>query len=100
MVNKKASINEKTIVEFFIIALMSVVAGIPSRRSLDYANMKIHNYDKDKNNYYENGKFVFDEYKTFKQYGIVIIELKMLASDMNTLIKNITFYFQVITKNE
>ena len=35
-----------------------------------------------------NGKFVFNEYKTFKQYGKVIIDLKLLAPELNTLIKN------------
>ena len=66
---------------------MSGVAGIPPRRSLDYADMKIRNYNKNTDNYYENGKMVFNQYKTFKQYGKVIIDVKMLASDLNTLIK-------------
>ena len=67
MLNNNASINEKTIVEFFIIALMSGVAGIPPRRSLDFSDMKIRHYNKDIDNYYENGKIVFNIYKTFKQ---------------------------------
>ena len=87
MFHNKASINEKTIVEFFILALMSGVAGIPPRRSLDYADMKIRNYNKDIDNYYENGKMVFNQYKTFKQYGRVIIDVKIMAPDLNILIK-------------
>ena len=87
MFHNKASINEKTIVEFFILALMSGVAGIPPRRSLDYADMKIRNYNKDIDNYYENGKMVFNQYKTFKQYGRVIIDVKIMAPELNTLIK-------------
>ena len=87
MLNNKAVINEKTIIEFFIIALMSGVAGIPPRRSLDYADMKIRNYNKDIDNYYENGKMVFNQYKTFKQYGRVVIDVKIMAPDLNILIK-------------
>ena len=87
MLNNKASINERTIVEFFILALMSGVAGIPPRRSLDYADMKIRNYNKDTDNYYETGKMVFNQYKTFKQYGRVVIDVKIMAPDLNILIK-------------
>jgi hypothetical protein len=87
MLKNKASINERTIVEFFILALMSGVAGIPPRRSLDYADMKIRNYNKNIDNYYENGKMVFNQYKTFKVYGRVTIDVKLLAPDLNTLIK-------------
>ncbi len=87
MLNNKASINERTIVEYFILALMSGVQ-IPPRRSLDYADMKIRNYNKNTDNYYENGKFTFNQYKTFKQYGRVTIDIKLLAPELNTLIKN------------
>jgi hypothetical protein len=87
MLKNKASINERTIVEFFILALMSGIAGIPPRRSLDYADMKIRNYNKDIDNYYENGKMVFNQYKTFKQYGRVVIDVKIMAPDLNILIK-------------
>ena len=87
MLNYKASINERTIVEFFILGLMSGISGIPPRRSLDYADMKIRNYNKDIDNYYENGKMVFNQYKTFKQYGRVIIDVKIMAPELNTLIK-------------
>ena len=34
---------------------MSGVAGISPRRSLDYAEMKIRNFDKETDNYYSNG---------------------------------------------
>jgi hypothetical protein len=87
MLNNKISINEKQIINFFILALMSGVAGIPPRRSLDYADMKIRNYNKDIDNFYENGKFTFNEYKTFKQYGRVVLDVKLLAPQLNTLIK-------------
>ena len=87
MLNHKASINEKTIIDFLILALMSGIAGIPPRRSLDYANMKIRNYNRDTDNYYENNKFIFNQYKTVKQYGRVTIDLKMIAPELNTLIK-------------
>lgn len=87
MLNNKASINVKTIIDFFILALMSGIAGIPPRRSLDYADMKIRNYNRDTDNFYENGKFTFNEYKTFKVYGRVTLDVKMLAPALNILIK-------------
>jgi len=87
MLNNKSSINEKTIIDCFILPLISGDAGIPPRRSLDYADIKIRKYNKDIDNYYENGKFVFNQYKTCKQYGKVIIDVKMLAPDLNKLIK-------------
>lgn len=87
MLNHKSSINDKKIIDFFIIALMSGVAGIPTRRSQDWSVMKIRNYNRDTDNYYENGKFTFNVYKTFKVYGRAVIDVKQMAPDLDKLIK-------------
>ena len=52
---------------------MSVISGNPPRRS-EYADVFISNYNRDTQNYYENGKFVID--------------VKLLSLELNTLIKN------------
>jgi hypothetical protein len=86
MLNNKKAINLTTINDFFILALMSGVAGIPPRRS-EYSEMKIKGYDREKDNYYEKDKFVFNKYKTFSTYGRVIINVKEMAPQLNMLIK-------------
>jgi hypothetical protein len=51
--------------------LLSLASGfyIPPRRSTDWSEMKIRNYDTDTDNYYEKGVFHFNNYKTFDTYG-------------------------------
>jgi integrase len=46
----------------------------PPRRAMDFCKMKCRNYVKNKDNFYENGKFVFVQYKTAKQHGVQIME--------------------------
>jgi len=53
---------------FIILALMSGIF-IPPRRSLDYCEFKIRNVDREKDNYLDKNKLVFNRYKTFKTYG-------------------------------
>ena len=38
--------------------------GLPPRRVLDYAVMKIKGYNRETDNYFEKGKFYFNQYKT------------------------------------
>jgi len=45
---------------------------MPPRRAMDYCKMKVRNYDKTKDNFYEAGKFVFSQYKTAKFMGLQI----------------------------
>lgn len=51
---------------FIILALFKLIAP---RRSKDYVDFKIKNIDKEKDNYMDKGKFVFNSYKTSKTYG-------------------------------
>ena len=60
--------EHQQIQNFIILALMSG-GFIPPRRSLDYCEFKIRNVDKEKDNYLEKNKLVFNRYKTFKTYG-------------------------------
>jgi len=87
MFSHKAVFDDRIIIEFFILALMSGVAGIPPRRSLDYSLMRIRNFNKEKDNYYDKGKMVFNVYKTAKTYGRITINVKEMAPELNTLLK-------------
>ena len=80
MLNKKKILDENVMMEFL---LMSVLSGIimPPRRSLDYSEMKIKNYDVKTDNYYKANKFYF---KTFKTYGLQILDV---PKELNNVLK-------------
>jgi hypothetical protein len=75
MLSNKAIMNESTMMEFFLLAFLGGVSGLNPRRSLDYALMKIRNFDTKKDNYYKAGKFYFNVYKTDSVYGLQIIDI-------------------------
>ena len=49
--------------------MLALFTLINPRRSKDFVDFKIKNIDKEKHNYMEKGKFVFNSYKTSKTYG-------------------------------
>ena len=59
------------------------VAGIVPRRSLDYALLKIRNFEKD-DNYYSKGKLYFSKYKTAAKYGQQVVDV---PKDLDKLVK-------------
>jgi len=73
-----------TIMQFWLVAVLGGVAGIPPRRSLDYGLMKIRNFDMKTDNYYKAGKFYFNRYKTADKYGLQVIDV---PKDLQTLLK-------------
>jgi hypothetical protein len=65
---RKLNIDDlQTIQQFIILSLMGGMF-IPPRRS-EYTKMKINKIDKDKDNYIQGNKLVFNTYKTSKFYG-------------------------------
>jgi hypothetical protein len=73
---KKTMIGDSSIIiQYLLIALLGGVSGVPPRRSLDYADMKIRNYDKAKDNYYKSGRLFFNKYKTAKTYGLQTLDV-------------------------
>lgn len=70
LIYKKSNITPsdlQVLQNFVILALFTL---IPPRRSKDYTDFRIRgNIDKDKDNYIERGKMVFNSYKTAKTYG-------------------------------
>jgi ribosomal protein L18 len=62
--------------EFLLVSFLGgVVKDLPPRRSQDYTELKIRNYDTKKDNYYKSGKFYFNVYKTAKTYGLQVIDV-------------------------
>ena len=83
MLNKKKILNENVMMEFLLMSFLSGVL-IPPRRSLDYSEMKIRNYDVKTDNYYKGNKFFFNKYKTVKTYGIQSLEI---PKELNNVLK-------------
>ena len=53
MLTNKTIMNESVMMEFLLVAFLGGVSGLAPRRSLDYALMKIRNFDTKKDNYYK-----------------------------------------------
>ena len=83
MLNKKKILNENVMMEFLLMSFLSGIL-IPPRRSLDFSELKIRNYDVKTDNYYKSGKFYFNRYKTSKTYGLQIVDL---PKELNTILK-------------
>ena len=83
MLNKKKILNENIMMEFLLMSFLGGVI-IPPRRSLDYSEMKIRNYDVKTDNYYKRNKLYFNKYKTVKTYGLQILEL---PKELNNVLK-------------
>jgi hypothetical protein len=84
--NKSVS-DLQAIQNYIIVALLGGMFIAP-RRSLDYVNFKIKNIDREKDNYLDKNKMVFNCYKTSKTYGRQEIEIsKPLKSILTKWIK-------------
>lgn len=55
--------SDRNEIQNYIILALTSGAFIPPRRSLDWVAMKTKNIDKEKDNYMEKGKFIFNRYK-------------------------------------
>ena len=60
--------------ELFLIAAFSSGVYAPPRRA-EFSFVKIKNFDKQKDNYLEKNKIVFNSYKTAKRYGSQVYEI-------------------------
>lgn len=84
MLSRKQMFNETKFVQFLLVAFLSGAGGIPPRRSQDYGEMKIRNFDPKTDNYYRAGKFYFNVYKTSSTYGLQTLDV---PKTLNTIIK-------------
>ena len=76
--------DNETIVQFFLLAFLGGVSGLPPRRSLDYALLKIRNFDVKTDNYYKSNKLYFNKYKTSEVYGLQSLDV---PEELNVIIK-------------
>lgn len=84
MLSGKSILNESMMMEFLLLSFLGGVSGLAPRRSQDYSEMKIRNYDTKTDNYFKSGKFYFNIYKTAKTYGLQIIDI---PKDLNAILK-------------
>jgi len=82
--SQKIIVNYNILVEFFLLMCLGGVSGLAPRRSLDYGLCKIKGYDIKTDNFYKNGKFYFNKYKTAERYGTQSIDV---PKDLQILIK-------------
>ena len=76
MLSGKAILNEPMMMEFLLMSFLGgVVKGLAPRRSQDYSELKIKNYDTKTENYYKKSKLYFNIYKTAKNYGLQVIDV-------------------------
>jgi hypothetical protein len=88
---KKKYINSndlQKIQDYILVALLGGFFIVP-RRAMDYTEMKYKNFDKEKDNYIEKNRFVYQKYKTAKYYGQQTI-------DMPIALKNIIYKYLAI----
>lgn len=87
---KKKQVSSTDLQQIQNYIIMCVLGGsyISPRRSKDYVDFKIKNIDKEKDNYIEKGKLVFNSYKTAKTYGKQEVEIPtQLRNIINKWIK-------------
>jgi site-specific recombinase XerD len=85
MLSNKSILNESTMMEFLLVSFLGgVVKNLPPRRSQDYTELKIRNFDTKKDNYYKKSKFYFNVYKTARVYGLQIIDV---PKDLDIILK-------------
>ena len=83
MLSTKKMFSASKYIEFLLVAFLSG-AVMPPRRSMDYGEMMIKNYDPKVDNYYRAGKFYFNKYKTSKTYGLQTLNV---PAPLNLMIK-------------
>lgn len=80
---KKKSYTPADLQQIQNFIIVSLLGGMycPPRRSKDFVDFKIKNIDREKDNYLEKNKMVFNSYKTAKTYGRQEVEIpKQLKS--------------------
>ena len=88
MLKAKTLYHYGTIIEYLLTGLLGAgVSGLTPRRSMDYSEMKIKNFDTTVDNYYKAGIFYFNKYKTQAKYGLQQLNVKEQAPELNSIIK-------------
>ena len=74
---KKKTLSTSDMQQIQNYIIVSLLGGIyiPPRRSKDFVDFKIKNINKEKDNYIEKNKLIFNSYKTAKTYGQQIVDI-------------------------
>jgi hypothetical protein len=87
---KKKSMTSNDLQQIQNFIILSLLGGlfVPPRRSKDFCDFKIKNIDKEKHNFLEKNRMVFNSYKTAKTYGQQCVDIpKELKSILTKWIK-------------
>jgi hypothetical protein len=87
MLSTKKKFNDGKFIEFLLVAFLSGVV-MPPRRSMDYSEMKIRNFDTKTDNYYKAGKFYYTtsiKPPRLMGYYRLLLELQRLKQKMNKI---------------
>ena len=96
---KKAIADISIIIDYLLVGFLSGHL-FPPRRNLDYALLKWRNYNKNEDNYYKNGKFYFNKYKTSDTYGLAKVDVpKELDSILKKWLKINPSEYVLISSN-
>lgn len=89
---KKKDLNDNEIQRLMDYIILSLYYLLPPRRILDYSLMKVFDIDKEKDNYidHDSNEFVFNKYKTAKNYGLQRVKI---PTKLKNILKN---YIQII----
>lgn len=86
MFSQKLIADYSTINNFILLGCLGAGAsGLAPRRSKDFTEMKIKNYT-NQDNFFKAGKFYFNVYKTAKDYGEQVIDVKQKAPEFYKLL--------------
>ena len=77
--NNKHPLNYTVINNYLLLACLGGISGLAPRRSQDFSEMRIKDFDESKDNFYKNGVFHFNIYKTSQKYGTQTINVKEKA---------------------
>lgn len=74
---KKKGLKPSDLQQIQSFIIMSLLGGvfIPPRRSKDYVDFLIKDIDKEKDNYLDKNKMIFNSYKTAKTYGQQVVDV-------------------------
>jgi hypothetical protein len=90
---KKDTLTKSEYQDIYDFVLLSLYTLIPPRRSQDFSEMKIRNYDPEVDNYFDGKHLVFKKYKTAKNYGTQTIK-------PTPRLKNILLKWKEINKHD
>jgi len=84
LIYKKKTLKPQDLQQIQSFIIVSLLGGvfIPPRRSKDFVDFKIKDVDKEKDNYFEKNKLIYNSYKTSKTYGQQSVEIPRQLSQI------------------